>query len=48
MLRVIGSWLVRVFSLVLLLGAGPVNSDTFNVEANFDLTTLEPTKVFIT
>ena len=46
MIRVIGSWLVVSVSLGVLLAAQPVNSDTFNVEANFDLAMLEASNFY--
>jgi hypothetical protein len=42
MIRVIGSWFVLGVILTFAFTAEPVNSETFNVEANFDLATLEP------
>jgi putative spermidine/putrescine transport system substrate-binding protein len=38
--RIIGSFVVFVSFFALVLGATPVNSETFNVEANFDLAAL--------
>jgi putative spermidine/putrescine transport system substrate-binding protein len=46
MIRVISSWFVMGVLLTFAFTAEPVNSETFNVEANFDLATLEPSNFY--